>query len=243
MAVSGGVPTAVAGDAIALKVVERFADNSIDDLPSSAFVTWIAPEAVTVLEPEATPNTTDQGSIPAFGTAPTAIFIDNAQRPERAENLAGVLFIVDAGTVAGGTASVTAAITGSIASTVSVTIPVGATPAGNAANGATLYATACASCHGATGEGSPANPDGSYTLEGATYDYPAPGLNAATGNLASDPGWNPALFAMASRGDLDDDAIVLRAPMQDWLSTQVAGRVLTTQDFADLYAYLLTQPR
>ncbi len=74
------------------------------------------------------------------------------------------------------------------------------------------------------------------------YDYPAPGLN--NGRRTTSPAiqdWTPALFAVASRGDLDDGSIVLRRPMPDWLVTPVGGHVLTTQDFADIYAYLLTQ--
>lgn len=120
-------------------------------------------------------------------------------------------------------------------------IPVGPTPVGDPSHGATVFAAACATCHGDAGEGTPANGDGRFTLEGAIYDYPAPGLNAAPDNLAEDMDWDVPLFAMASRGDLDDGAIVLRRPMPDWLATPVSGHLLTTQDFADMYAFLKTQ--
>jgi hypothetical protein len=82
---------------------------------------------------------------------------------------------------------------------------------------------------------------GAKCPEGMTFDYPAPGLNTEPDNLAADPDWNAALFAMAARGDFDDGGIVLRKSMPDWLTTTISGHPPTTQDFADIYAFLRTQ--
>jgi hypothetical protein len=73
------------------------------------------------------------------------------------------------------------------------------------------------------------------------YPYPAPGLDAEPGNLASDPAWTAALLAMAARADMDNGGLVLRTPMPDWLTAKADGQLLTTQDFADIYAFLQTQ--
>jgi hypothetical protein len=76
-----------------------------------------------------------------------------------------------------------------------------------------------------------------------TYAYPAPGINAEPGNLASDPSWNAALLALAARADIDNRGVALRLPMPDWLASPdpATGHLLTTQDFADIYAFLKTQ--
>jgi cytochrome c len=127
---------------------------------------------------------------------------------------------------------------------VSATLTVSAAPTGNATNGKTLYAAACASCHGATGHGTPAaNPDGSYTIDGASYPFPAPDLNAEDGNAGSDPAWNVAVFAQAARASFDDGGVTLRLPMPAWLSAPnpATSKPFTTQDFADIYAFMQTQ--
>jgi mono/diheme cytochrome c family protein len=235
--VTASTAPAASGDALPLKVVQTFDDGTATDLPSGAIVTWTDPLTVPVLDPDST----DGGKVPPPGDTPTAIFIDNSRRPERGDDLDGVLFILDAGTRANGTATITATISGAAAGTVTAELPVGLAPTGSAPRGSSLYASACATCHGDAGEGTPANGDGSFTLEGAAYDYPAPGLNTADGNLASDPDWTFPLFAMATRADLDDGAVVLRRPMPDWLSTQLSGHVLSTQDLADIYAFLQSQ--
>jgi hypothetical protein len=82
-----------------------------------------------------------------------------------------------------------------------------------------------------------------YVLDGQPYDYPAPGLNAEPGNVAGDPDWNAALLAFAARADVDNAGVALRVPMPDWLATPnpATGKPLTTQDFADIYAFLRTQ--
>jgi hypothetical protein len=90
------------------------------------------------------------------------------------------------------------------------------------------------------------NADGTtYNLEGTNYPYRAPGLNAAPGNVAGDPTWNPALLAVAARSDMDNAGIALRAPMPDWLSrtSATSRQPPTTQDFADIFAYLATQTK
>ena len=126
----------------------------------------------------------------------------------------------------------------------STTLTVSAAPTGNAMNGSALHSAACASCHGATGHRTPAaNADGSYTIAAASYPFPAPGLNAEDGNAGSDPAWNVAVFAQAARASFDDGGVTLRQPMPDWLSTPnpTTSKPFTTQDFADIYAFMQTQ--
>ena len=70
-------------------------------------------------------------------------------------------------------------------------------------------------------------------------------MNAEKGNAAGNPAWTPALFAMAARADMDNRGVSLRLPMPNWLTAPNAaassGAPLTTQDFADLFAFLETQ--
>lgn len=67
--------------------------------------------------------------------------------------------------------------------------------------------------------------------------------NTSSAPTASDPTWNAALFAVASRADMDNQGVTLRAPMPDWLArtNPASGKPLTTQDFADIFAFLKTQ--
>jgi mono/diheme cytochrome c family protein len=224
----------VAGDALALKVVQ-----GTGDLPAGATVSWSGATHVTALAP----TSTAPSPLPPAGAEPTAAFIDNPGRPDRNADLAGVLFILDPGTQDSAALKITATVSGSVTGSATVTIPVGPTPAGDASHGSTAYAANCASCHGAMAAGSPPGPNGRFTLEGATYPYPAPGLNTGAGNLGSDPTWNAPLLAMASRADMDNGGLTLRVPMPDWLETPGAatGDPLTTQDFADIYAFLKTE--
>src|SRR5580704_2292078 len=172
--------SAVAGDALALQVVETFSDGSTRP---AADATWVAPITIVPLDPDSTAAS----PIPTFGTAPTAVFVDATLRTDRDDDLTGVLFALDAGSTPGGTTTATAMV-GSAMATIS--IPIGATPAGNATNGATKYAAGCSDCHGTMAQGTPASSDGSYTIDGNAYAFPAPGLDTESGNLASDPGWN-----------------------------------------------------
>ncbi len=234
---ASGALQGVAGDAIALEV-----KRDGDALPAGATVTWSGVPTVTALDP----SSTAASPLPAAGAAPTAVFITNPGRPDVSPGLAGVLFILDPGTKAGGELSLTATVTGSVTGTVTVSIPVGATPAGDATRGAATYGAAganCASCHGATAHGTDADSSGTYTYDNGTYAYPAPGLNAESGNLGSDPTWSAALLAMAARADMDNGGLTLRVPMPGWLGTPdpTTGQPCTTQDYADIYAFLQTQ--
>ena len=222
---------AVAGDALALEVVQTFSDGSTKPLPATATVAWTVPKTVIALSPDATDPI---DPLPPAGAAPTGAFLINVTRSDITDTIHDVLFVLDAG--AGGSLDVAANIVGQDG-TITAAIAVTAMPDGDATAGAATYATNCASCHGATGDGTPVNADGlTYTIEEESYMYPAPGLNNAadSGNLGSDPAWNAALLAFAARSDADNGAIALRLPMPNWLGTS-----LTTQDFADIYAFLV----
>jgi mono/diheme cytochrome c family protein len=241
VSVSGAPLSAVAGDAVALQVVVVEADGSTHPLSDTASVVWTSPAVVTALPPDSTAPS----PLPVAVADPTGAWIDNPGRPDRNADLAGLLFVYDPGTVQNGTLQVSATVTGgSPSGNVTASILVDPTPAGDWTRGATLYAASCASCHGPTGDGSPGAPEASsYIIGGETYDYPAPGLNAEPGNTAGDPAWNAALFAIAARADVDNGGISLRLPMPDWLTepSSVTGAPLTTQDLADIYAFLKTQ--
>ena len=227
---------ATVGDAVALEVVETFSDGSTKDVPLSS-VTWTSPTTVTALNPDSTADS----PIPAFGAMPTAIFINNLLRPDHGNDLNGVVFVLDPGTASGGTVEVSANVTGE-SMPLTASISVAPLPAGNAAHGATVYSARCAVCHGTTAAGSPADPSSTtFTIDGMSYDFPAPGLDTDMGNLGSDPDWNAALLAMAARTDMDNGGLELRRPMPDWLISADSSPPLTTQDFADVYAWLITQ--
>jgi mono/diheme cytochrome c family protein len=246
---SGAPLYAVAGDVVELKVVLVAADGTIQDLPSGTRVSWTSPPAVTALAPESA----DPSPLPAPGAQPTAAWISNPARKDEPAGLGDTLVVLDPGTVQNGTVQVSATVLGSAGGAggspsgdVTATLLVDPTPAGNWTRGAVLYGTGganCATCHGATGAGSPAQADGTYAIEGETYPFPAPGLNAAPGNTAGDPAWDAALFAVASRVDVDNGGVGLRLPMPNWLTQPdiATGKLLTTQDLADIYAFLRTQ--
>ncbi len=140
---SGSSLDAVAGDALGLKVVEKAPDGSTTDLPSGATVVWSAPTTVTALAPEST----DPSPLPAFGAQPTALWIDNPNRPDRDSDLTGVLFILDAG-AAGGAVQVSATVSGtSNDGAVSATVSVGPGPTGDATRGETIFMANCSTCH------------------------------------------------------------------------------------------------
>jgi hypothetical protein len=240
--VSGGALTAAAGDGLALKVVQATPDGSTQELPSGTTVTWSGPPTVTASSPDGTPA---DNAYPATGGAsPVGIWVANPSRTDRAADLSGVLFVLDSGS-AGGSISVTAAVSGAASGSATALVAVSAAPMGDATRGAMLYGESganCAECHGTTGGGSPmANADGSYTIDQKSYSFPAPPIDGEMGNAAAE--WSSALFAIASRADLDDDAVSLRLPMPDWLGSAnpATGKALSTQDFADIYAYLKAQ--
>jgi hypothetical protein len=240
---SAGPLHALAGDAIVLKVVVVAPDGSTTDLAADAGVEWQSPSSVTALAP----GSTAPSPMPVAGTPPTAAWIVNPFRPDGAANLSNALFVLDPGTVQNGTVQVSATVTGTpAAGEVTAPLVVDPTPAGDWSRGAVLYGPSganCALCHGGTGHGSAVSDTGQSVIDGSTYDFPAPGINAEPGNTASDPAWNAALFAVACRADVNKDGIALRAPMPDWLTAPnpVTGLPLSTQDLADIYAFLKTQ--
>jgi hypothetical protein len=81
-----------------------------------------------------------------------------------------------------------------------------------------------------------------YNINGAEYPYPAAGLNHAA-NVAGGSGWTPALFAFASRADINIKGVALRMPMASWFLdlAQATQKPPTTQELADVYAYLAGQ--
>jgi mono/diheme cytochrome c family protein len=243
----GGPLSAVAGDAVALKVVVVDTDGSTQELPGGTSVVWTLPYPVVTLPPESIAAS----PLPVAGAEPTAAWIENLYRPDRASDLANVVFVLDPGTVQNGAVPVSATVSGASSPDggvgVTASLAVDPTPAGDWTRGATLYGSSganCAQCHGATGHGSPGPDDaGTYTIAGASYDFPAPGINAETGNCASNPAWDAALFAVAARADMNNGGVTLRLPMPDWLATvnPATGAPLTTQDLADIFAFLQTQ--
>jgi mono/diheme cytochrome c family protein len=247
VATSGvSLSTAFAGDAIPLDVALVASDGTKSTLPDGAVVTFVAPSKLTALAPATVAPVLLNPSV--TGQGPTATFVDNPGRADRAASLANVLFILDPGTLQNGVVHVSATVTNiANAGTVDVDITVLPAPLGDARRGATLYGphgANCGRCHGATGHGSPEPPDSkTFKIDGMTYDFPALGLNAEPGNLANDPAWNAALLAFSARSDVDNAGVTLRAPMPDWLKnvSPAVGKPLSTQDLADIYAFLRTQ--
>jgi hypothetical protein len=206
----------VAGDALALELVETFSDGTTQP---AIGVTWTAPATVDTLDPDSTADS----PMPAFGATPTAVFVDNALRVDRNDDLAGVLFVLDAGSTADGQATVTAT---SGSSTAMLMIPATRQLARRPTRPAARRATA------------------RWRRERrrtpTARSRSTAGLDTEMGNLASDPDWNAALLAVAARSDMDNGGLELRPP--DWLANDSTGALLSTQDFADIYAYLMTQP-
>jgi hypothetical protein len=243
---SGAPLAAVAGDAIALKVVLVAPDGTVGGLPGDAKVTWTAPFPVVTLPP----NSIAASPLPVSGADPTGAWVENPYRTDRSADLKNVVFVLDPGIAQNGTLEVSASVSGIAPDGgvgVTANISVNPTPVGDWTRGAALYGSAganCAQCHGATGHGSAGpNDAGTYTIAGASFAFPGPGINAEPGNCASDPAWNAALFAVSARADMDNGGVALRLPMPDWLSEPdpEAGAPLTTQDFADIFAFLKTQ--
>jgi mono/diheme cytochrome c family protein len=219
----GSALSGVAGDALRLTVMRRTSGGTLDSLSSGATVTWSGPPVITALAIGSAP---DRGILPGAGDTPTAMWLDNPDH-YTADQLRGLLWILDRGTVTDPKITVTATISdGSASATATATISVGPSQVGDVARGQTLYAANCASCHGTTGQGS--------------ADFP--GLNNSPGNVAGDPSWSAALMAMTSRSDMDNLGVSLDTAMPKWLVRPSAtGKLLTTQEFADIYAWLATQ--
>ena len=247
VAASGSPLTAQTGDSLQLKVVQTDAAGDAADLPAGAKVTWMLPSTITAL---AADDDGDPSPLPPFDAGPTAVFVNNPGRTDRNADLSSTLFVLDPGTASNASLQVSASVSGVVvsdASEPSTSVSVAAGPVGDQTRGSALYGAQganCANCHGATGHGSTEPADSSsFMIDGHAYHFPAPGLNAEDGNVGSDPDWNAALLAVASRSDVDNDGITLRLPMPDWLSrpNPATGLPLTTQDFADIYAFLQTQ--
>jgi hypothetical protein len=228
------------GSALPLKVVVTASDGTTQDLPAGTNVTWTLPETVAAADP------LDAGSAALPAEAPLGFFISNPFRPDRTD-YDGTLFVVQQGASTSPNLVVTATVENMGVVTTQVAVyPV---PVGDSVNGAALYqALQCGSCHGATGAGSPPQDDGTYLFGDASYPYPAEGLNSASTdagpNLGANPSWNAALLALASQGSIDNSGVALRVPMPDYLGAPngLDGGTLTSQDFADIYAFLLTEP-
>ena len=220
----GGALQATVGDAFRLSVVERLSDGTTKALASGATVVWSGPPVVTALPIGSTPA---DSVLPQPGASVTAMWIQNPDHLSAAQ-VAGVLYLLDAGPAASPSISVTAAVAGGAAPAgqATATIPVAPFPVGDATRGQTLYAANCAACHGAKGEG------GS-----------GPGLNSMPDNVAGDDGWTPQLLGLSAQSNMDDQGVSLDLAMPKWLiSPGASGQLLTTQNFSDIYAFLKTQP-
>lgn len=220
----GGALQAAVGDAFRLSVVELLSDGTTKALASDATVVWSGPPLVTALPIGSTPA---DSILPQPVAAATAMWIQNPDHLTAAQ-VAGVLYVLDAGSTASPSISVTATVTGGAAPAgqATATIPVAPFPVGNATRGQPLYTANCASCHGAKGEG------GS-----------GPGLNSTPDNVAGDDGWTPQLLGLSAQSNMDDQGVSLDLAMPKWLVIAGAGgQQLTTQNFSDVYAFLKTQP-
>jgi mono/diheme cytochrome c family protein len=242
---AAGQVTAVAGDAVALKVVENLSDGSSRDVSAGTSVTWTSPPTVKTLPP----GSMATSPLPPSGEGPTAVFADNAAREDTSHT--GVLYVLDAGKSDGGIL-VKAHVSAGQPTPMELTmnVKVASTPPGDATRGAAIYAANCAHCHGEKGEGSTPlagvapGGDMKYMIAGQTYDFPAAALNAASkDNVAGDADWNPAIFAVAARSDFDNAGVALRAPMPSWFTTndKTTNAPLTTQALVDVFAWLKTQ--
>lgn len=244
VAKSGAALSVKAGDAFQMVVQRVLTNGATESLPAGAEVTWSGPPSIAALAPGSAGNI-----FPATSSAPTTFFMTNPGRADHKNDMKGTLWVLDAGTSGSAAVTVTATVAGTPAGQATVSVAVGAMPAGDATRGETIYAT-CAGCHGPTGGGSTLNANGKYNIpqfqtpQGMEFDFPARGLNAAPGNLAADAEWNAALFAIATKATVDKKGVTLRSPMANWLSITApapVGRKLTTQDLADLYAFLKTR--
>lgn len=223
VAANGGALTATVGDAFRLELVEGLSDGTTRALSTAAAVTWAGPPTVTALPEGSTPS---DSILPQPGSDPDTFWIQNPDHLTPAQ-VAGVLYVLDAGTAARPSVTVSATVSGGStpAGNATASVAIAAYPTGDATHGQSLYSTNCASCHGTQGEG------GS-----------APGLNNEPDHVAGDPGWTPQMLGFAARSNMDDQGVSLALSMPKWLVlNSAAGTPLTTQDFSDIYAFLQTQ--
>jgi len=219
VAAGGGALETTVGDAFRLSVV----DGSMKPLSSAATITWSGPPVVVALPEGSTPA---ESALPAPGPSVSAMWVENPEHLSAAD-VSGVLYVLDAGSDPNPSVDVTATISNGATPTMKVTstLAVAPFPSGDAARGHPLYMANCASCHGEMGEGGI-----------------APGLNAAPDNVAGDPDWSPQLLGIVARSNMDNEGVSLATSMPKWLTLVGAdGKLLTTQNFADIYSFLKTQ--
>jgi mono/diheme cytochrome c family protein len=214
---------ATEGDAVRLLAVQTLLDGTSAPLPTEAEVVWSGPPTVQALAAGSMPAVS---SLPATGLQSSGFWLLDPPHYSEAE-LSGVLWVMGEGSAPSPGLPVTATISGVVPGGIATaTLPVAAMPAGDIDRGKAIYAANCADCHGASGHG--------------TSDFP--GLNGEDGHVAGDPAWSAALLAMTARSDMDNAGVSLSASMPRWLTRISAnGKTLTTQDFADTYAFLKTQ--
>ena len=220
---NGGTLTANVGDAFRLEVVEGLSDGTTRALSTAATVTWSGPPTVTALPEGSEPS---DSILPQPGADPDAFWIQNPDHLTAAQ-VAGVLYVLDAGTAAQPSVTVSAAVTGGSApaGNATATLAIAPFPTGDVTRGHGLYSANCAGCHGAQGEGGT-----------------APGLNDEPDHVAGDPDWTPQMLGFAARSNMDDQGVSLDVSMPKWLLiNSAAGKLLSTQDFSDMYAFLQTQ--
>jgi hypothetical protein len=224
------IPTPVVpGAAMVLTVVIQNPDGTTSPLPTGANVTWTSPPTLVAFDP----NDAGGAALPSLSPAPLAFFIENPFRPDRSD-YAGVMFVCQQGNTDTPNITVTAQVDG--LGTVTAYVPVRAPLVGDPDAGAAEYvANKCDQCHGDTGAGSPMNDAGTYTMQGGTYPYPAPAINAGDGGAVNDPTWSAALYGLAGQGSVDNNGVALRKPMPDLLGPT------TAQTYADIYAFMQTQ--
>ena len=222
------IPTPVVpGAALKLAVVIVGPDGTTSALPTGTNVTWTAPPTMTAADPM------DAGGASLPSVSPLAFFAQNPFRPDRSD-YDGVLFVLQQGNTDNPNITVSASVNGF--GTVTAFVPVMPPLTGDQDAGAAAFVSfKCAECHGPTGAGSPMNDAGTYTFQGATYDYPAPPIFAGDGGAAADPAWNAAFFGLAGQGSIDNAGVSLRQPMPDLLGPT------TAQDYANIFAFMRTQ--
>lgn len=211
-----GSLVATAGDVLRLGVVGLTAEGIAVPAPKGARVAWSGLPKVVV---------SDLGApSPVMGNddRPTGIFIDNATRfgRPRDEVLVGLL---DASAE---TLGVTVELSGvpGPSRVFAVQLSASKSPAGDAGTGQNIFAENCASCHGPSGTG-------------------APKLTEAPVTMTRDAGWTAPVFAVGTRIGMDAKGVPLHPPMPTWLAESSArGELLSTRDFADIYAFLNRSP-
>lgn len=208
-----------AGDVVQLDIVGLTSDGDKVPAPADARIEWSGIPSVTA---QSDTGSGMMSQMESNGGTADCFRVQNPVRFGDGDRDALVAFLR---ATAGTTEELRATVSGvEHAGTFDIHMTTSAAPSGDADRGKDLFIS-CASCHGTSGEGG----DG-------------PGLNAKEGNLVSDPAWDFALFAIAARVGMDNEGVPLAPDMPLWLTrTAGDGKLLTTQDFADMYAFLKTQ--